>query len=88
MGNPKWSYEEMLREADRIIASEVKNNANTEIKDIEERINSYKHDSKFYFYCGMSASNVMMDIYRNGSCDELNACVDGLDMFWKFIGLD
>ena len=55
MGSPMLSYEDMVREADRIIIESMKVDEDTPIEDLELRLKSYKHDSEFYFNCGIAA---------------------------------
>ena len=88
MGNPRWSYEDMVREADRIITESMKVDEDTPIEDLELRLESYKHDSEFYFNCGIAVANVSNDISENGGCDEFNAAIDGFEMFRDLIGLE
>lgn len=88
MGSPMWSYEDMVREADRIIIESMKVDEDTPIEDLELRLKSYKHDSEFYFNCGIAATKVVNDICMNGSCDEINAMIGGLSMFEDLIRLE
>lgn len=88
MGNPRWSYNEIIREAYRIITESKKVDEDTPIEDLELRLKSYDHDNEFYFNCGIAASNVTNDICMNGSCDEMNAMVGGFAMFRDLIELD
>lgn len=88
MGNPRWSYDNMVREADRIIAESKKIDEDISIENLEVRLKSYKHDSEFYFNCGIAAANVFNDISENGGCDEFNAALGGLKMFRDLIGLE
>lgn len=88
MGNPKWSYDDMIREADRIITESKKVDEDTPIEDLELRLKSYDHDNEFYFNCGIAVANVSNDISENGSCDEMNAMVGGFAMFRDLIELD
>lgn len=87
MGNPMWSYEEMVRETDRIIAENKETDKDTSIEDLELRLKSYKHDAEFYFNCGIAAANISNEIFENGGCDELNAAIGGFTMFRDLIGL-
>lgn len=87
MGNPRWSYDEMVREADRIITKSTKVDKDTPIEDLELRLKSYKHDNEFYFNCGIAVSDVANDICMNGSCDEMNAMFGGFVMFRDLIGV-
>lgn len=87
MGNPRWSYDEMVREADRIITKSTKVDKDTPIEDLELRLKFYKHDNEFYFNCGIAASDVANDICMNGSCDEMNAMFGGFVMFKDLIGV-
>lgn len=87
MGNPKWSYDDMVREADRIITESMEVDKDTPVEDLELRLKAYNHDNNFYFNCGIAASNVANDICVNGSCDEMNAMIGGLSMFEDLIGV-
>lgn len=88
MGNPRWSYDEMVREADRIITESKEVDEDTPIENLEVRLKSYKHDSEFYFNCGIAAANISNDIFSNSGCDDLNAAIGGLAMFRDLIGLE
>lgn len=88
MGNPRWSYDEMVREADRIITESKKVDKDVPIENLELRLKSYKHDNEFYFNCGVAVANVIDDIFANGGCDDLNATIGGLTMFRDLIGLE
>lgn len=88
MGSPMWSYEDMVREADRVITYRNKTDENTPIEDLELRLKSYDHSNEFYFNCGIAAANVSNDIFENGGCDEFNAAVGGFEMFRDLIGLE
>lgn len=88
MGNPMWSYDEMVREADRIITCSKKADEDTSIEDLELRLESYNHDREFYFNCGAAAANISNDVFENGGCDELNAVIGGFTMFRDLIGLE
>ena len=88
MGSPMWSYEDMVREADRIITYSKKRDEDTSIEDLELRLKSYNHDNEFYFNCGIAAANITNDIFANGGCDALNAVIGGFAMFRDLIELD
>lgn len=88
MGNPKWSYDDMVREADRIITESMKVDTDTSVEELELRLKACDHDNNFYFNCGIAASNVASNICMNGSCDEMNAMVCGLSMFEDLIGVE
>lgn len=88
MGSPMWSYEDMVREADRIITYSKKRDEDTSIEDLELRLKSYDHDNEFYFNCGIAAANITDDIFANGGCDALNAVIGGFAMFRDLIELD
>ena len=88
MGNPKWSYDDMVREADRIITESMKVDKDTPIEDLELKLKAFNHDNNFYFNCGIAASNVANDICMNGSFDEMNAMIGGLSIFEDLIGLE
>lgn len=83
-----WSYEDMVREADRIITYSKKRDEDTSIEDLELRLKSYDHDNEFYFNCGIAAANITDDIFANGGCDALNAVIGGFAMFRDLIELD
>lgn len=88
MGSPMWSYEDMVREADRIITYSKKRDEDTSIEDLELRLKACDHDNNFYFNCGIAVSNVASNICMNGSCDEINVMIGGLNMFADLIGLE
>lgn len=88
MGSPMWSYEDMVREADRIITYSKKRDEDTSIEDLELRLKSYDHDNEFYFNCGIATANITDDIFANGGCDALNATIGGFAMFRDLIELD
>lgn len=88
MGNPKWSYDDIVREADRIITESMKVDKDTPVEDLELRLKACDHDNNFYFNCGIAVSNVASNICMNGSCDEINAMIGGLNMFADLIGLE
>ena len=88
MGNPKWSYDDIVREADRIITESKKVDEDTPIEDLELRLKSYDHDNEFYFNCGIAAANITDDIFANGGCDALNAVIGGFAMFRDLIGVE
>lgn len=88
MGNPKRSYDDMVREAYRIVNWDKKIDKCSEVEYLELRLKACNHDNNFYFDCGIAASNVANDICMNSSCDEINAMLDGLSMFEDLIGLE
>lgn len=88
MGNPRWSYEDMVREADRIIAESKEVDEDIPVEDLELRLKFYAHDNGFFFICGMAVANVINDIFANGGSDDLNAAIGGLAMFSDLIGLE
>lgn len=88
MGNPKWSYDDMVREAYRVVNWNKKVDECSEVEELELRLKACEHDNNFYFNCGVAASNVANDICMNGSCDEMNAMIGGLSMFKDLIGLE
>ncbi len=88
MENPKWSYDDMVREADRIITESKKVDEDTPIEDLELRLKSYDHDNEFYFNCGVAATNIFNDICSNSGCDDLNAAIGGFAMFRDLIGVE
>ena len=87
MGCPKWSYEVMVKEADRLLHHR-KLCEDTLLKEAENRIMNHKHDNLFYFICGEAYGTILDDICRVGSTDEINAVVAGSAMFKQLIGLE
>lgn len=87
MGCPNLSYEDMVKEADRLLHHR-KLGEDTLLKEAEDRIINHKHDNLFYFICGESYGVVLDDICKVGSTDEINAAVAGSTMFKQLIGLE
>lgn len=87
MGCSKWSYENMVKETDRLLHHR-KLGEDTLLKEAEDRIINHKHDNLFYFICGEAYGVVLDDICRVGSTDEINAAVAGSTMFKQLIGLE
>lgn len=87
MGNPNWSYEEMVRELDRLVTNSKRIDEATPIDQIEKRIRSYEHDSEFYFNCGQACGNIINDILSNEGTDSFNAALGGFSMFKDLVGL-
>ena len=67
MENPRWSYDNMVREAYRVINWNKKIDECSEVEDLELRLKACDHDNNFYFDCGIAVSNVVNDIYMNGN---------------------
>ena len=88
MGNPEWSYNEMIRYLDCLLYKRKEIDDEPDIEEIEKRINNFEHDNRFYYNCGVVASNVCNDIAENRTCDEMNAACGGLIMFEDLIGLE
>ena len=54
------TYEKFCREAYNLLKKNI--------KEVEKFLKKEPHDSEFYFYCGVAASNVVNDIsHKNGS---------------------
>lgn len=87
MGNPRWSYDDTIREADRIMTHSIKADEDSSIEELELRLKSYDHDNEFYFNCGIACANIMNDITLNEGCDGINAAIGGITMFKKTIGV-
>lgn len=95
MGNPMWSFDEMCKETYRLLVEEElitkKKDVPIEeisIEEIRETIKNCKHDAEFYFQCGIAASSIASDFYKNRGCDELNAAIDGYSTYLDFIGIE
>lgn len=80
-------YDEICREADRMIHDKNETDDVSPLNEIEKRITEHTHDANFYFNCGVAAANVCNDVWLNGSCEEMNEACGGLDMFIKYIRL-
>ena len=88
MGDPRWSYDEMVRELDRIATNSKRIDEITPIEQIEKRVRGYEHNPEFYFNCGIACGNIMNDISLNEGVDSFNAALGGFSMFKDLIGLD
>lgn len=88
MGSPMWSYENMLREADRIFTHSKKEDEEISIEDLEVRIKSYEHDNEFFFECGVVAANILNDMPVDNGYRDIDSCIIGLGMFKDLIGIE
>lgn len=94
MGNPMWFFDDVCRETYRLLMEEglIKKKKiqinEISIEEIREAIKDCKHSSEFYFQCGIAASSIASDFYENKGCDELNAAIDGYNMYLDFIGIE
>lgn len=87
MGDPKWSYEEMVYELDRLTTNSKKIDETIPIEQIDRRIKGYEHNPEFYFNCGLACGNVMNDILSNDGTDSFNAALGGFSMFKDLVEL-
>lgn len=88
MGCPDIYYERFVREADRLLAYSWNTDEVKPLKDIEQRISGYKHNSDFYFNCGIAAANVLYSVKEEEGGDAFNAALGGLSEFESLIGND
>ena len=94
MRNPMWFFDDVCRETYRLLMEEKliekkKSQINEiPIEEIREAIKDCKHSSEFYFLCGIAASSIASDLYKNRGCDELDAAIDGYNMYLDFIGIE
>ena len=94
VGNPMCFFDDVCRETYRLLMEEEliekKKIQINEIliEEIREVIKDCKHNSEFYFQCGIAASSIASDFYENKGCDELNAAIDGYSMYLDFIGIE
>lgn len=88
MGCPDIYYERFVREADRLITYSWDTDKVTPLKDMEQRILGYKHNSDFYFNCGIAAAHVLDSASEEGNGDAFNAALGGLSEFESLIGND
>ena len=87
MGNPEWYYEDILREADRILSKSKKIDIIAGRRELENKILSYKSDDMFLFNCGYAAANVINIVLHDEGTDGINAAVNGLSQFKNFVSL-
>lgn len=86
MGCPDIYYERFVREADRLVTYSWDTDKNTPLKDMERRISGYKHNSDFYFNCGIAAAHVLDNVQEEEGGDAFNAALGGLSEFESLIG--
>lgn len=87
MGCPDIYYERFVREADRLITYSWNTDKVTPLKEMEQKILGYKHNSDFYFNCGIAAAHVLDNVQEEGG-DAFNAALGGLSEFESLIGND
>lgn len=87
MGNPEWYYEDILREAERILSKSKKIDITAGKRELENKILSHKSDDMFLFNCGYAAANVMNIVLHDEGTDSINAAVNGLNQFKNFVSL-
>jgi hypothetical protein len=87
MGNPEWYYEDILREAERILGKSKKINITAGKRELENKILSYKSDDMFLFNCGYAAANVMNIVLHDEGTDGINAAINGLNQFENLVSL-
>lgn len=62
------TYERFCREAYNLLKKNIKADNGVPSEGVEKFLKKEPHDSEFYFYCGVAASNVVNDIsHKNGS---------------------
>lgn len=86
MGCPDIYYGRFVREADRLITYSRNTDKVTSLEEIEQRISGHKHNSDFYFNCGIAAANVMYSVQKEEGVDAFNAALGGLSEFESLIG--
>lgn len=86
MGCPDIYYERFVREADRLITYSQNTDKVTPLKEIEQRILGYKHNSDFYFNCGIAAAHILDNVQEEEGGDAFNAALGGLSEFESLIG--
>ena len=61
------TYEKFCREAYNLLKKNIKADNGVPSEEVEKFLKKEPHDSEFYFYCGVAASNVVNDIsHKNG----------------------
>lgn len=91
MGNPMWSYNRMILEADRLLSTHgIKELSKPDISidQLEEDLLKYPHTEQYEMLLKEAAKNIVEDIVKNGTCDEINACIGGLASFYNWFNLD
>lgn len=88
MGCPDIYYERFVREADRLVKYSLNTDKVTPLEDMERRIVGYKHNSDFYFSCGIASANVLHTVVEEENGDAFNAALCGLSEFESLIGND
>ena len=86
MGCPDIYYERFVREADRLITYSRNTDKVTPLEEMEQRISGYKHNSDFYFNCGIAAAHVLDNVQEEEGGDAFNAALGGLSEFESLIG--
>lgn len=97
MGNPMWSYLEVLQNLSYILTVQkdqklaVKLYEEKSYEKLEEYINEKRKefsDNEWFYYAGMAFERTFNRIYEEDGCDAFNAAIGGLTMFEEFIGLE
>lgn len=86
-----WSYNRMIREADQLLSAHgIKELSKPDISidQLEEDLLKYPHTERYRMLLKEAASNIVEDIVKNGTNDEINACIGGLASFYNWFNLD
>lgn len=86
MGCPDIYYERFVREADRLITYSWNTDKVTPLEEMEQKILGYKHNSDFYFNCGIAAAHILDNVQEEEGGDAFNAALGGLSEFESLIG--
>lgn len=83
------TYERFCREAYNLVKKTIKADDGVPSEEVEKFLKNEPHDSEFYFYCGVAASNVVNDIsHKDGSSRLLDDdVVNDLVLFKLLIGM-
>ena len=81
----------MIREADQLLSAHgIKELSEPDISidQLEEDLLKYPQTEQYKELLRKAAKNIVEDIVKNGTCDEINACIGGLASFYNWFNLD
>lgn len=94
MGNPMWFFDDVCRETYRLLMEEglIKKKKiqinEIPIEEIREAIKDCRHNTEFYFQCGVAAANIAANINTVRNYSDLSIAIDGYNMYKDFICLE
>ena len=81
----------MIQEADQLLSTHgIKELSKPDISidQLEEDLLKYPQTEQYKKLLRKAAKNIVEDIVKNGTCDEINACIGGLASFYNWFNLD